>query len=352
MGNNGQQGGQQRSISPPKLGSGNFPGNQMPPRMMNRSMSMNLPGSPYNNANIQIKADAPNTIQYLPARSQMGGNNPRGPLRIEFLQRYANPMVNQMEGNKMGGMGGMGGFYPNCNQMGLNSAGPPQSNDMRMNPHMDRMMDGSMGPIRSAGQEGIGPMDGIGVPPHPHTMGGAQGSMMMRPLRPPNQMCMPGPPSGPHMGGPNMPGRGGNNHMFNGPSNDAGMFMPPQQMRENENFCRQMVWQKDDMGGKGNRLMGGMPPDASQPLPSPMSGPNNVNNGGANQQNFKTGQFMGPNSNEPRFDESFLKFQQELYATSTGNQMNSQQPPAQPPPQAMENALNQNQQFFGNKKFT
>lgn len=159
MGNNGQQGGQQRPMSPSKMGAGVFPGNQMPPRMMGHGarMAMNMPGSAYNGANIQVKASAPNTIQYLPARPQMGNNNPRGPPSVEFLQRYTNPM-NSMEGNKMGGMG----FYPNCNQMGPNSGGPP-GNDMRMggmnHPHMERMMDGGMGP---GGQDGMGPMDGMG----------------------------------------------------------------------------------------------------------------------------------------------------------------------------------------------
>lgn len=345
------------------MGGGNFPGNQMQPRMMNRSMPMNLHGSPYSGANIQIKANAPNTIQYLPTRPTMGGNNARGPPNMEFLPRFNNPM-NQMEANKMGGfyqncnqMGGnnprgpnleflqrinnplnqmegkMGGFYPNCNQIGPNTAGP-QSNDMRMNPHMDRMMDGNMGPVRSGGQDGIGPIDGIGgngmgiMSPHPGPnsshphimMAGAQGPMMMRGMRPP-------------LGPPILSNSDGSiAHIASG---HAGM---------QEHYA--------SMGGKGNRLMSGMPPDVSQPIPSQMSGPNNVNsnNGAANQQNFQTGQFMGPNSNEP-MNEGYLKFQKELYATSTGNQLNAQQPGAPPPQHAMDNALNQNQQFFGNKKY-
>lgn len=336
---------------------GNFPGNPMPVRMMGRGMpGMNMAGSPYNGANIQVKASAPNTIQYLPARPQIGNNNPRGPApNIEFLQRFTNPM-NQMEGNKMGGMG----FYPNCNQIGPNPGGP-QSNEMRMggvglnHPHMERMIDGGMGPGGGVGQDGIGPMDGIGgggiggmqgpVPSPSHMMmGGGQGSMMMRGLRPPNSMRMPGPP-GHMMGGPNVSGRGGGNHMYNGPPNDGGMFLPGMQNPQ--------MFGPGGIGGKGNRMMGGLPPDASQPLPPSMGGggPNNVNNnpGGGNPQNFKSGQFIGANTNDPRYAEEYLKFQQELYATNTGSQMNTQQQQQQQ--QGMGGGLNQNQQFFVNKKF-
>lgn len=359
MGNNAQNP-QQRPMSPSKMGPGPgvFPGNQIPPRMMGRGMPMNMPGSPYNGANIQVKASAPNTIQYLPARPQMGSNNPRGPPSIEFLQRFANPM-NQMEGNKMPGMGG---FYPN--QMGP-GAGGPQNNDMRMgggmnHPHMEHMIDGNMGSVGPGGPENHlnspmeGPMGPQGQGPSSMMMSGGQNSMMMRALRPPNQMRMPPGPPGMMMGGggPNMPGRGGgNNHMFNGPpnANDHGMFLSGM-----PNSQQMFGSGPGSMGGKGNRMMGGMPPDGSQQILQNMGGPGptnvNANNCGPNQQNFKTGQFIGPNANDSRIDESFLKFQQELYATNT-NQMNPQQPQSQQPTQVMGNALNQNQQFFGNKKF-
>lgn len=162
--------------------------------------------------------------------------------------------------------------------------------------------------------------------------------MMMRGLRPPNQMRMPGPP-GHMMNVPNVPGRGG--PMFNNPGNDGAMFIP--------GMSNAQMFGAGNMGGKGNRMMGGMPSDA-QLMPSAMggTGPNNVNNSNAagNQQNFKPGQFLGPNPNDSRIDEGFLKFQQELYAT--GSPMNAQQQQ----PQAMGNTINQNQQqFFGNKKF-
>lgn len=82
-----------RSMSP-KLGPGGFPGGMVPgmPRMMGRPPM----GGMYNGApNVQVKASAPNTIQYLPSRPQMGGNPRQGhPPNLEFLQRYAGPMNN------------------------------------------------------------------------------------------------------------------------------------------------------------------------------------------------------------------------------------------------------------------
>ncbi|CAH0731581.1 unnamed protein product, partial [Brenthis ino] len=56
---------------------------------------------PFNGANVQVKASAPNTIQYLPTRPQMPCNTgPRGPPSLDFLQRVTNPM--QMDGGKGG----------------------------------------------------------------------------------------------------------------------------------------------------------------------------------------------------------------------------------------------------------
>ncbi|XP_052752940.1 collagen alpha-1(I) chain-like isoform X3 [Galleria mellonella] len=54
---------------------------------------------PFNGANVQVKASAPNTIQYLPTRPQMACNSgPRGPPSLEFLQRVTSPM--QLDGGK------------------------------------------------------------------------------------------------------------------------------------------------------------------------------------------------------------------------------------------------------------
>lgn len=58
---------------------------------------------PFNGANVQVKASAPNTIQYLPTRPQMACNSgPRGPPSLDFLQRVTSPM--QLEGKAPGGL--------------------------------------------------------------------------------------------------------------------------------------------------------------------------------------------------------------------------------------------------------
>merc|ERR1719412_1565346 len=71
-----------------------------------------------------VKASAPNTIQYLPTRPQYD-NRPRGPPSLEFLQRFANPDKNNMDGSgppphMMGGPGpGMMGGGPMNNSPGM-----------------------------------------------------------------------------------------------------------------------------------------------------------------------------------------------------------------------------------------
>lgn len=55
------------------------------------------PGGPRGRTNVQVRPDAPNTIQYLPARSQGPGQHPGGPMHnsqhqrppsLDFLQRF------------------------------------------------------------------------------------------------------------------------------------------------------------------------------------------------------------------------------------------------------------------------
>ncbi|XP_048000273.1 collagen alpha-1(I) chain-like [Leguminivora glycinivorella] len=86
----------------PKMGAGPMGGpmgpmgpdaSMMGPRMGGGKMP------PFNGANVQVKASAPNTIQYLPTRPQMPCNSgPRGPPSLDFLQRVTNPM--QMDSGK------------------------------------------------------------------------------------------------------------------------------------------------------------------------------------------------------------------------------------------------------------
>lgn len=117
--------------------------------------------APFNGANVQVKASAPNTIQYLPTRPQMACNpGPRGPPSLEFLQRVTNPM--QMEGGKGGGY--FGGARPLDMEAGMRGV-------MRAPPAMLRMPHhypggGFSSPPKMAG-------DPFAGPPHPQHPPGA-----------------------------------------------------------------------------------------------------------------------------------------------------------------------------------
>ncbi|XP_072946097.1 protein BCL9 homolog isoform X3 [Epargyreus clarus] len=87
----------------PKMGGGPMGGplGPMGPDASMMGPRMSGPGKmpPFNGANVQVKASAPNTIQYLPSRPQLACNTgPRGPPSLDFLQRVTNPM--QMDGGK------------------------------------------------------------------------------------------------------------------------------------------------------------------------------------------------------------------------------------------------------------
>lgn len=87
----------------PKMGGGPMGGPMGPMGPDAAMMGPRMPGAgkmpPFNGANVQVKASAPNTIQYLPTRPQMPCNSgPRGPPSLDFLQRVTNPM--QMDGSK------------------------------------------------------------------------------------------------------------------------------------------------------------------------------------------------------------------------------------------------------------
>ncbi|XP_018329488.1 collagen alpha-2(I) chain [Agrilus planipennis] len=271
-----------RSLSPKLQGA--FPNHMPMPRMMGRQP----PGpNPYNGANVQVKPNAPNTIQYLPAKSQVGnapGN--RGPPSLDFLQRFTNPLSN-LE-SKMPTQNLQ--YFPNCGP----SNGPMQGPSGPMPPHLSHME----GPVVPVGppDPGMGPMIGgpIGNGSGPMMAGGMgmPGSMMtmMRgPMRPPGMMRMP------HVGF-NGPNPGGSEGMFNSGSNisspNAQMFVS---------------------GPKGSP-MGMGAPDASQPLPPSMGQSNS----------FKNSPFVGPTTADPNYAQQYHNFQQQLYATNTRNQMGGQ----------------------------
>ncbi|XP_060515992.1 protein BCL9 homolog [Cylas formicarius] len=272
--------GHMRSLSP-KL-SGAFPNHMPMPRMMGRPPGPN----PYNGANVQVKPNAPNTIQYLPAKSQVGAApGPRGPPSLDFLTRLATPM-NMME-NKMPAQNMQ--YFSNC---GPNN-GPMQGSPM--GPHMGHMdggpgltQEGPMGPMGPMGGHignGAGPMMGGGMP-----MPGGMMPMMrgapagMRPMMRMPQMGFNGPPGGP--GGP-----------------DPSMFNP--NMGPTPSAAQMFV-----TGPKGSP-MGMGAPDASQPLP-PSMGQNN---------SFKNNSFVGPTTSDPNYAQQYHNFQQQLYATNTRSQM-------------------------------
>lgn len=259
------------------MGSGDFPPEMnMSPKMGDASMgpmgmlssdsSMmgpRLPGKmpPFNGANVQVKASAPNTIQYLPTRPQMPCNaGPRGPPSLDFLQRVANPM--HMDNSKPSNMN-MQYFPPgHCGgPMGHN--GSPG-----MGPRMD--MADQMGPMNNMRPQGP----------------------MMGPIRGPGMLRMPHYPTG-----------------FNSPPKMSDPFSggmgPNPGMMCNPNFRPAMM--------KGAPMRMGAP-NSSQPLPPSMGGPNNFKN----SQNF-----VVPSTADPNYAQQFHNFQQQLYATGTRSQSQS-----------------------------
>lgn len=266
-----------RSLSP-KL-QNTFPNHMPMPRMMGRPPG----GNPYNGANVQVKPNAPNTIQYLPAKSQVGAApGPRGPPSLDFLQRFANPLSNMDSKIPTQNLQYFPGCGPNNGPMQVGSMPPHMS-------HMDGGMppDGPMGPMMGGPMgNGAGSMMGgnMGMP-------GGMMSMMRGPMRPPHGMIR-------------MPQMG-----FNGPAGGGpdGMFNPGPNMG---NPNPQMF-----VGGppKGSP-MGMGAPDATQPLP-PSIGQNN---------SFKNSPFVGPTTADPNYAQQFHNFQQQLYATTTRSQMGGQ----------------------------
>ncbi|KAG5681296.1 hypothetical protein PVAND_010747 [Polypedilum vanderplanki] len=285
-----------RSMSP-KIGPqmGGFPPNGPGPGMR----MVRPPMGPYNNGtNIQVKPNAPNTIQYLPARPQMNNSNPpRGPPSLEFLQRYTNPMgMDEMKG------------APNIGGVGNN----PQNNmpyfPNQNNPNacmVDPMVDGSPGNNGPPGMMNQNPMMMRGG-------GGAMrgGNMNMR-FPGPNNPCM----------------MGNNNPQFN--SSNPNMSNPEAMM-----FGGPNPGQNPQMFVAGPK---------SSPLPQPNSDMQQMMVGGGGniphfnkqqQQQQPPQQSHFSNASDPNYAQQYHNFQQQLYATNnTNNQrmgMGNQAPPFMP----------------------
>jgi hypothetical protein len=289
----------QRPMSPkigPGMGPG-FPGGPgMPPRMMGRGP---MGPGPYNGTNIQVKPNAPNTIQYLPARPQVSNQNPRGPPSLDFLQRFAGPM-NPMDDpmNKSNNQNNMA-FFPNQPNNPGNMGGCGMDGD------------GSMG-------GGMGPMGGP-MGPGPNTPPGMmnQGMMMRGMGRGPNMMRFPGPNNNPCMMG---------NQNFNSSNNNPNNMGGNDQMFPNSPNPQMFV-----AGPKGSP-MGGLPMGQNGPNQIPTSNAMNGPPPPEMQQqmcgpggpgpgpHFNKSHYMGPNTADPNYAQQYHNFQQQLYATNTRNQ--------------------------------
>lgn len=268
---------------------GAYPGEPHgPPRLMGHVSGP----SPYNGANVQVKPSAPNTIQYLPARPNVG-HTPRGPPSLDFLQRFTNPLSN-LE-SKMSTPSVNLQYFPNgCvpNNMGPHAGMPGMTG-----------LPGMGGSPRMDGQ----PMNtSVGIHPSMRPVGN------MRPQ--PNIMRMQ------HMVG------GG---VFPGSPMDPDKVFPPDMIPQVPNQPNPGMY----VPGSKASPMGLGPPDASQPLLPSM--------GGASS-NFKNSPFVGGGSSmsDPNYAQQFHNFQQQLYATGTRGS-GPPHPNLHPPPNS-----HSHQQFF------
>lgn len=260
-----------RSMSPkiggPQMG---FPGaGQMPNMRMVRPMG-------YNGTNIQVKPNAPNTIQYLPARPQMNNSNPpRGPPSLEFLQRFTNPLgMDEMSKGGPGGSQNMPYFPNNPATCGMVSG-----------------MDLHDGNVNQMGGSGNGPPM-------------MQNAMMMRGIR----------------------GNGGGNMMrFAGPQGPGGVGGNPCMMGNNfNNSEHQMMF-----GGTGGQ-QNPQQMFVAGPKGSPMNCPPNSEQmqimGGGPPPHFKHQQQQQQQSQFPSSDPSYAlqyqNFQQQLYSVNQNPQRN------------------------------
>ncbi|GFS82580.1 protein BCL9 homolog [Nephila pilipes] len=261
----------------PRHGPQNFPGQPNIQRAVSPagtgSPTMMVRGAPFNSANVQVKAGAPNTIQYLPARQQNATPVPgRG---LEFLQRYAAPLTNldnKVPTHNLQYFPNSGGSHPGVVYGGMNTNPPNVAPNMMNNPRPVNMM---MGP-------------------------------MMRGTS----------PNASHPSGQIFPGPIGSGL----PSVEPGMFgRPPCPTVNNQLIPMNAMGASQNVGMFPNKQMplpmGGMAPDTTQPLPPSMG----------QSFNYKQSPFYGPTTADPNYAVQFHNFQQQLYATNTkGSQMNLQ----------------------------
>lgn len=268
-----------RSMSP-KIGApgpgpmGGFPGG-MP------NMRMPRPPMGYNGTNIQVKPNAPNTIQYLPARPLNNTNPPRPPPSLDFLPRFNNPM-------------GM-------DEMNKGMVNPQQNMPYFQNQNNPNAMGGMAG--------GMDQLEG--------------GNPMMNPMMGQNPMMMQR----------QMQGRNpGNNPMMRFPGNQNPCMMnnnfnpPPNNPNQMGNPNEQMMFsnqgpQNPQMFVQGPKVSPVPGHDMAQQMHMMGQGP------GGPPPHFKQQQQQQQqppfNSGDPNYAQQFHNFQQQLYATNnpTRNQM-------------------------------
>lgn len=256
-----------RSMSPkigPQMG---FPPNG--PGGMPPNLRMVRPPMGYNGTNIQVKPNAPNTIQYLPARPQMNNSNPPRPPSLEFLQRYTNPMgmdeMNKGAPNAVGNQQNMP-YFPNQN-----------------NPNACMGGGGGGGMDMESGMMNQNPM-------------------MMRGAQMRGNMRFPGPPGG-NVNNPCMMGNNTFNSSNNPNINDHMMFPGGPNQQNPQMFVA---------GPK------------SSPIGPPNAEMQQMMGGGNQPPHFnKQQQSHFPSTADPNYAQQYHNFQQQLYATNnTNNQRN------------------------------
>lgn len=338
--------------------------------------------------NIQVKASTPNTIQYMPVRSQNNNNNNssnnngsniRMPPSIEFLQRYANPQLaggasgpplghaiandgsimigpgpmnlnstneQQIQG-KMGNNpninanGGMGmNFFQNCNQM------PVLDDDNTMvsgglTGHEIGLTQGPM--IRGMRPQGMRQHSGLGsrmqAPPGGGNIGNRQHGQFN--VTPDGLEC-----SDPSAMFNNVAGACNSTPgMFSG--SQQGQGKPPHHHKSMaSNMCQTQVAMQGPVQvpvqGQGHPVMGG----------GGGGGHNNSNllpSGGSSGPPSVGVNFVGPSSNDLKYAQQYHSFQQQLYATNTRSQQHQLQQQSSSNMLAMPPNLSPNPTFFVNK---
>lgn len=341
--------------------------------------------------NIQVKASTPNTIQYMPVRSQNNSNssnnnggNIRMPPSIEFLQRYANPQL-----ASSGGAGPLiGHTIPNDGGSIMIGSGPLNLNSPS---EQQQQIQSKIGNNTNSNTNGLGmnffqncnqlpvldddsPMTGGGLTGH--EIGLSQGPMV-RGMRPHgirqhsglgSRMQAPGPNIGNRQHGQfNVTPDGLDcndptvifNNVAGSCNNTSGMFAGSQQGQGSKphlhkpmpsNMCQTQVGSNIGMQGpapvqvqgQGLTVMGG--------------GHNNSNllstggNSGVSGGGPSVGvNFVGPSSNDLKYAQQYHSFQQQLYATNTRSQQHQLQQQGSSNMIAMPPNLSPNPTFFVNK---